>query len=297
MRLVSFHSEGNIVPGIVRGDQVLDIHNEFSSVLGIIEGGREALERLEVLFKQRTDWRALNQDMLVAPIPNPVRNLFCVGWNYMSHYQEGVGKRQELEKELPEFPAFFTKSTTAINGPFGYIRHDPSVSDNLDYEGELGVIIGRAGRNIAEDNAMSYVFGYTVANDVSARDLQRKHGGQWFKGKALDTSAPVGPCIITKDEIPNIQAVDIELTLNGVVMQASNTKHMIFSIPRLIAELSKGMTLLPGDILLTGTPEGVGWIRKPPVFLRGGDVVTVTIEGIGMISNTVKTVSGAEESR
>lgn len=291
MRLVSFQSGGTIVPGIVKEGWVLDVHNHFPSLLHIIEGREESLHKLAELALQDSGWVALTEDMLVAPIPTPVRNLFCVGWNYLSHYEEGVGRRQELERELPEHPAFFTKATTSVTGPFGNIEHNPAVSDNMDYEGELAIVMGREGKDIPESEAMGYVFGCTVANDVSARDLQRKHGGQWFKGKALDASAPIGPWIVTMDEIPDIQALDIELRLNGTVMQSSNTKNMIFSISRLISELSKGMTLLPGDILLTGTPEGVGWMRQPPVFLKGGDEIAVTVGGIGTISNTVVTVA------
>ncbi len=287
MKLASYQSNGQIRVGVVRENQILDISHQYPTVVNLIEAGTVALEQLKDWTEHASGWLELDESTLVAPIPNPRRNVFCVGWNYLKHYDEGVGKRKELERELPEYPSFFTKSTMSINGPFGDIRHNSDFSVNLDYEGELAVVVGKEGRDIPESNAVDYIFGYTAANDVSARDIQRRHGGQWFKGKSLDTCAPIGPWIVTKDEIPDVQNLNIECKLNGELMQSSNTKHMIFSVARLISELSKGMTLLPGDIFLTGTPDGVGWMRTPPVFLGGGDIVSVIVEGIGAISNHV----------
>jgi 2-keto-4-pentenoate hydratase/2-oxohepta-3-ene-1,7-dioic acid hydratase in catechol pathway len=188
--------------------------------------------------------------------------------------------------ELPKHPVFFSKAVTAVIGPFDPIPFDSRVSTKLDWEAELGVVIGRAGKNIAESEAMDHVFGYTVINDVSARDLQRRHGGQWLKGKSLDGTCPMGPCIVTRDERDGSN-LRVATRVNGITKQDSRTTHMYFSLPRLIAELSLGMTLEPGDVLSTGTPPGVGFARTPPEFLAPGDILETEIEGIGCLRNPV----------
>ena len=178
-------------------------------------------------------------------------------------------------------------------GPGDRIRLDPDVSDKMDYEVELGVVIGRAGRNIAAADALDHIFGFTIINDVTARDLQRAHGGQFLKGKGLDTSCPMGPQIVTLDELPNFESLRISLTVNGETRQDGNTGDLIFPIPVLLEQLSEGLTLEPGDILATGTPSGVGYAMDPPRYLRDGDVITCDIEGIGQLTNTVRDVSRA----
>ncbi|MBL8541738.1 MAG: fumarylacetoacetate hydrolase family protein [Betaproteobacteria bacterium] len=225
---------------------------------------------------------------LLAPIPRPRKNVFCVGWNYLEHFAEGEAVRKSGDN-LPEHPVFFSKAVTAVIGPFDTIPFDARVSAKLDWEVELGVVIGRHGKNIRQADALDHVFGYTVIDDVSARDLQRQHGGQWLKGKSLDGTCPMGPCIVTRDEL---DAGDLRLTtrVNGVVKQDSRTRHLYFSLPRLIEELSLGMTLEPGDVLSTGTPQGVGFARNPPEFLAPGDVVESEIEGIGCLRNRVVAV-------
>ena len=222
---------------------------------------------------------------LLAPIPRPRKNVFCVGWNYLEHFEEGEAVRKSGD-DLPKHPVFFSKAVTAVIGPFDSIPFDARVSAKLDWEVELGVVIGRSGRNIDQADAMDHVFGYTVIDDVSARDLQRQHGGQWLKGKSLDGTCPMGPCIVTRDELDagNLRLVT---RVNGVVKQDSRTRHMYFSLPRLIEELSLGLTLEPGDVLSTGTPQGVGFARNPPEFLAPGDVVESEIEGIGCLRNPV----------
>jgi 2-keto-4-pentenoate hydratase/2-oxohepta-3-ene-1,7-dioic acid hydratase in catechol pathway len=227
---------------------------------------------------------------LMAPIPRPRKNVFCVGWNYLEHFEEGEAVRKTGEN-LPEHPVFFSKAVTAVIGPHDPIPFDARVSAKLDWEVELGVLIGRAGKNIEQADALDHVFGYTVIDDVSARDLQRQHGGQWLKGKSLDGTCPMGPCIVTRDEL---DATNLRLVtrVNGVVKQDSRTRNMYFSLPRLIAELSFGMTLEPGDVLSTGTPQGVGFARNPPEFLAPGDVVETEIEGIGCLRNRVVNVAG-----
>lgn len=224
---------------------------------------------------------------LLAPIV-PTRNVFCVGWNYLSHFNESIGKRGKHEVELPERPTFFTKLPTTVVGPYDDVPLHQACTERLDWEVELAVIIGKGGRDIEEAEAASHVFGYTVANDISARDLQRSHGGQWFKGKSLDATCPLGPMVITADELGDPRNLSIWCKVNGQIMQDSHTRRQIFSVPRVIAELSAGLTLLPGDVILTGTPEGIGNARTPPVYLEDGDVVECGVEGIGTLRNTVR---------
>ena len=183
-------------------------------------------------------------------------------------------------------PVFFSKAPTAVTGPYDQIPYDAKVSEQIDWEVELAVIIGKNGKNISENEALDYVFGYTVVNDVSARNLQHRHGGQWLKGKSLDGACPMGPWIVTRDELdPN--NLNVMTRVNGVLKQDSNTSHLYFKIPQLIAELSLGMTLEAGDIISTGTPPGVGFARKPPEFLKPGDLLETEIEGIGRLQNRI----------
>jgi len=222
---------------------------------------------------------------LLAPIPRPRKNVFCVGWNYVEHFEEGRAARPHV-KEMPEYPTFFTKAPTAVNGPYDTIPYDGRISQQLDWEVELGVVIGRGGKNIAEAEAMNHVFGYTVVNDTSWRDIQRRHGQQWFKGKSLDGTCPMGPWIVTRDELDPAD-LRVECRVNGAVKQSGRTSQMYFKLPRLIAELSLGMTLEPGDVIATGTPSGVGHSRTPPEFMKPGDVMETEIEGIGTLKNTI----------
>jgi 2-keto-4-pentenoate hydratase/2-oxohepta-3-ene-1,7-dioic acid hydratase in catechol pathway len=224
---------------------------------------------------------------VVAPI-RPFRNVFCVGWNYAEHFKEGRAVDSAgRETELPEHPAFFTKQANAVVGPDEPVLHPGRHSNALDFEVELAVVIGKPGRDIPEERALEHVFGYTVGNDVSVRDYQRRHGGQWFKGKSFDTHCPLGPWITTADEIPDPQVLDISSRINGETKQSSNTRHMVFSVARIVSELSAGMRLVPGDVILTGTPEGVGFARTPPEFLQPGDIMEMEIEGIGVLRNKV----------
>ncbi len=230
---------------------------------------------------------ALDSVRLLAPIV-PQRNVFCVGWNYLKHYDESKGKREGQEVELPERPTFFSKLPTTVAGPQDSVPLHEAYTSKLDWEVELAVVIGKGGRDIAEEDALEHVFGYTVANDLSARDLQRAHGAQWFKGKSLDATCPMGPVLVTADEIDDPQNLALSCEVNGVRMQAGHTRNQIFSVARVIAELSQGLTLLPGDVILTGTPEGIGAARQPPLFLRDGDVVECWVDGIGSLRNVVR---------
>ncbi|HZZ93323.1 MAG TPA: fumarylacetoacetate hydrolase family protein [Usitatibacter sp.] len=280
-------------PGLVIEDQrIIDIpaalgaDRDTSTMVGIIQAGPAMLDRLRDLEKSPPASMARLADAkLHAPIPRPIKNVFCVGWNYLEHFDEGAKKLQD-NRELPKYPVFFSKATTSVNGPFDPVPFDAKISTSLDWEVELGMIIGTTGKNIPEADAMRHVFGYTVINDVSWRDLQRRHGGQWHKGKSLDGTCPMGPWIVTADSI-DPDNLRVTCRVNGVTKQDSNTKHLYFKLPRLIAELSAGMTLEAGDVISTGTPEGVGFARNPPEFLKPGDLLETEIENIGVMRNTI----------
>ena len=217
---------------------------------------------------------------LHAPIPRPKKNVFCLGQNYAAHAAESGNPP-------PTAPIYFTKPSTTVVGPDEAIPYPQGLTTRLDWEVELGVVIGLGGRHIPEARALDYVFGYTVFNDVSARDLQYRTA-QWFKGKSLDGSCPMGPVIVTAEEIPDPQRLRLQLAVNGVKKQDSNTGDMIFSVARIIADLSAGMTLEPGDCISTGTPQGVGDGRKPPEYLKRGDVMEAEVERIGVLRNPVR---------
>jgi 2-keto-4-pentenoate hydratase/2-oxohepta-3-ene-1,7-dioic acid hydratase in catechol pathway len=221
---------------------------------------------------------------LLAPLA-PRKNVFCVGRNYLAHAQEGARARGE-QLDLPSVPTFFTKAPTAVVGPDVTLTLAGSLSAQYDWEAELAVVIGTTCKDVAQAAAGEVIFGYTCLNDVTARDLQRLHQ-QWFKGKSLDATCPLGPWIVDAAEFGDPQHADIALRVNGVTRQSSNTQAMIFSVARIIAELSRGMTLEPGDIIATGTPEGVGFAMQPPLFLKDGDVMEVEIAGIGRLRNSV----------
>ena len=292
MRLITYEDATGRHLGAVVGDQVVDlpaasggaVPNDMIELIELGEAGlaraRQAVEGAGGAHQQ-----PISQVKLLAPIPRPRKNVFCVGLNYADHIAEGARARG-VEVKLPEHPNFFTKAPTSVNHPDGPIPIDPAVSEKIDWEVELGVIIGRTGKNIPEDRAMDYVFGYTVINDVSARDLQRRHG-QFFKGKTLDGACPIGPWIVTRDELPDPHNLRITLRVNGATKQDSNTEHLIFKVPTLISVLSAGMTLEAGDIIATGTPDGVGFARTPPEYLQPGDQVEAEVEGIGVLRNPV----------
>ena len=205
----------------------------------------------------------LSDIQLAAPIPRPRKNLMCLGWNYADHAKETALIRGQ-DTKAPEYPVIFTKAPTTVNSPYGNIIIDPRVSVEIDWEVELAVIIGNGGKNISEEDAMSHVFGYTVLNDVSARDLQSRHK-QFFKGKSIDGYCPMGPWIVTADEIEDPQQLEVRLRVNGITKQEGNTSMMVFPIRTIIAILSQGMTLEPGDIIATGTPSGVGFAQSPRI--------------------------------
>ena len=238
-----------------------------------------------LLADPQTRRRPLDAVRLLAPLPQPRRNIMCLGLNYAAHAKESQqAKGKELA--LPEYPIVFTKSAGSVTGPHDDIHLDADVTRQLDWEAELAVVIGQAGRRIPQARAMEHVFGYTVINDLSARDLQFRHK-QFFLGKSLDGGCPMGPWIITADEIPDPHDLALSCTVNGVVKQQGHTSDQIFRIPRVIEDISLPQTLEPGDIIATGTPEGVGFARRPPEFLGPGDVVECTVERVGTLRNRI----------
>ena len=308
MRFVTFSHLGQDRPGLVLDDDtVLDVPaamailanagdgpavhpaGSYGSMNDIILGGDESIASIRRLVGQvdrlTPAIRPLASVKLRAPIQRTLKNVFCIGRNYVDHVTEGY-RAQKLDLKLPEHPQIFTKPATAIIGPGDRIRYDAAVTVKVDYEVELAVVIGRTGRDITEQAALDHVFGYTIINDVTGRDLQRRHD-QWFKGKGLDGSCPMGPWIVHRDAVPDPQSLAISLSVNGEVRQSANTSQMIFDIRRIIRDLSRGMTLEAGDVIATGTPSGVGYAMDPPRFLVPGDIVECHVERIGTLTNTV----------
>jgi len=327
MKLVTYEIDGEAGIGVVKGDRIVDVGVAFELVangdvaerlmretyqegkadeaveLALAEGvtvidmidllsldlGPDplgAVDRIADWALTQVDSTEIPEDLVVpfasarllAPIGEPEK-LTCIGLNYADHAREqGI--------EPPASPIFFVKTANAICGPGDPIVL-PRNSNQVDYEAEFAVVIGKGGRNIPEDQAMEYVAGYMVLNDVSARDMQFGDK-QWYRGKSCDTFAPCGPWIVTKDEVPDPHNLRISLTLNGQTMQDSNTSNLVFKVPYLISYLSQSVTWEPGDIISTGTPPGVGVFRKPQVFLKAGDMVSVTVEGIGTLTNPVR---------
>jgi 2-keto-4-pentenoate hydratase/2-oxohepta-3-ene-1,7-dioic acid hydratase in catechol pathway len=278
VRFVTYTYEGEPAPGVVDGDEVRRISTPTLR------------EYIALAPHERIAWHSseealpLNAVRLEAPL-HPPRNVFCVGRNYLDHALEGA-RATGRELQLPPAPAFFTKAATSIAGPNATLHLQANLSDEYDYEAELAVVIGARCKNVAVDEALHVVFGYTALNDVTARNVQRERK-QWFKGKSLDDACPIGPWIVSREEIEDPQSLDIAFRLNGVEKQRANTRDMIFGVAAIIADLSQGMTLLPGDVIATGTPAGVGFARMPPEFLADGDVMEVEIERIGVLRNAV----------
>jgi len=285
MKLLTYNHATRPTLGLLRDDGIVDLSSVAPDMLTLIDGGAAALERARTVAASATVALPLTEARLLAPIPTPRRNVMCLGKNYAEHARESYEARGE-QVVTTEYPVIFTKTTTCVNGPYDDIPFDPAVSEQMDYEAELAFIIGRRAKNVRRAEAMAYVFGYTVLNDVTARDLQTLHK-QFFKGKSLDGSCPLGPWIVTADAIADPHALRITCHVNGELRQDSAGESMTFDIPAIIEVLSRGMTLLPGDIIATGTPSGVGFARRPPVFLRPGDVVACEIEGIGVIRNRI----------
>lgn len=282
MKFATFEYQGQVMIGGVREDSVVRLDNVAPNMLALIDASVSHWDEARWLIPSAREAIPLGQVKLLAPIPRPRKNIFAVGRNYADHAKESADARGE--KVGP--PVIFTKAPTTINAPFGDIVVDPEVSTQIDWEAELAVIIGKHARKVKQSDALNYVFGYTVLNDVTARDLQNRTS-QFFVGKSIDGCAPMGPWIVTADEIPDPQNLHVECRVNGVVKQSGNTREMLYTVAFIIEDLSRLMTLEPGDIITTGTPAGVGFARKPPEFLKPGDVLESQVEKIGVIRNRV----------
>jgi len=279
MKLATFEINGETKFGIVLGDEIADLTQAGvgGSMREYIAGGPAVWQRAAAVLRDPSCPRvAVAAVRWLAPVLDPAK-VVAIGLNYKDHAAE-----QKIA--LPKSPLIFAKFASAITGPYDPIRWDPALTQQVDYEVELAVVIGRRARRVSEADALDYVFGYTILNDVSARDLQFGDK-QWVRAKSLDTFCPTGPLVVTADEIPDPQVLDVRCLVNGRVMQNSNTAQMVFGVRQLIAHCSQAFTLEPGDLIATGTPSGVGVFRTPPFFLKDGDVVRTEIDAIGYLEN------------
>ena len=298
MRLLMFeHGNGRRLGVLAEGrsDTIVDLaelaaasgsHPPPADLLALIDAGPAGMASVrQLLTKLKPSaaapiTRQVAEVKLLAPLDPPRGNVIAIGRNYAKHAAETAAKG-----EKPKPPTVFSKAITSITGPHDDIPIDPGVSEEIDWEVELGVVIGKAGVNITREDALEHVFGYTVINDVTARDIQSDWGGQYFKGKSLDSSCPSGPWVVTPDEVEDPQALNLRLKVNGMLKQDGTTSEMIHPVDSIISWVSVGMTLLPGMMIATGTPDGVGFARKPPEFIHVGDMVEAEVEGIGMLRN------------
>lgn len=299
MYFLTFEKGGHADIGVLTADKkavlplaaaekhVLGSQTLPTTMLAFIDAGQPAVDLAAKILAKADDKcprLPLGEVKVLAPIPRPRKNIFCIGKNYRDHAMEF--EKVKDESAIPKFPVVFSKPPTTVIGPGAVIDSHSEVTQGLDYEVELAVVIGRRGTNIPQAQAMDYVFGYTIMNDVTARDLQKRHN-QWLKGKGLDTFAPLGPYLVHKSAVADPGKLAISLKVNGETRQDANTDLLIFSIPVLIETISAGLTLEPGDIIATGTPAGVGGAMTPPKYLKAGDKLELTIEGIGTLRNTV----------
>jgi 2-keto-4-pentenoate hydratase/2-oxohepta-3-ene-1,7-dioic acid hydratase in catechol pathway len=290
MRLVTFRIDGGSRLGVLRDqDEVVEV-SEPGDMLSLIDAGEDGLAAARAaLSSSKARAHRLADVELLSPLPEPRGNIIAIGRNYQKHAEESARK----EGYEPQPPTVFTKAITSLTEPFADIAIDPSISDQIDWEAELAVVIGKRGANIPRGNARGHIFGYTALNDVTARDIQNAWGGQYFKGKSLDRSCPTGPWIVTTDEIHDPQSLGVRLRLNGKLEQDGNTRDMIYSVDAILEWVSKGMTLLSGAMIATGTPDGVGFWRTPSQVLHPGDVMETEVEGIGTMRNRI--VSAARD--
>ncbi|WP_186395615.1 fumarylacetoacetate hydrolase family protein [Stappia sp. TSB10GB4] len=300
MRLVTYRSsiEAEARLGVLDGNLVIDVERIGlraglplpSKMLDFIDLGPVAVSDLRSIIEDsRTGFRTgvtlpLGNVRLLAPIPRPRKNIFGIGLNYVEHVAESA-RTLDTSKDLPKQPILFSKPPTTVIGPGEAVQHDARITQQLDWEVELAVVMGRTASRVSEDEALAHVFGYSVMIDISARDNRR--AGQWIYSKGQDTYAPFGPCIVTADEIGDPHVLDLWLTVNGETKQKSNTRHMLFKVPALIADISAAIALEPGDIIASGTPDGVGAGRDPQEWLWPGDVIEAGVEGIGTLRHPV----------
>jgi 2-keto-4-pentenoate hydratase/2-oxohepta-3-ene-1,7-dioic acid hydratase in catechol pathway len=292
MRFATLDFEGRQKPVVISDDGssfcpvdtlISGFEGDMVDLIARIPSPAQAFGRVEA-------WRKLAGHPLLAPIALPRRNLFCVGKNYHEHAKEfaqsGFDTSAVQGEQAPSFPVIFTKAPSTVIADGVQVSAFADLTQQLDYEAELAIIIGRPGRSISKADALDHVWGYTIVNDVTARDLQQKHR-QWFLGKSLDTFCPMGPWIVTADEVGDPADLSVKCWINGELRQNANTRDLIFDIPTIIETISMGITLLPGDVIATGTPAGVGIGFKPPKFLKPGDLMKISIDKLGTLANTV----------
>jgi 2-keto-4-pentenoate hydratase/2-oxohepta-3-ene-1,7-dioic acid hydratase in catechol pathway len=293
MKIVTFKRGDKVSAGALVGDKVLDLAQALSSAerncsaVEVITASAPQLQAVRDLLKRSSAGPVyrLADVKLLAPIPRPQKNVFCVGRNYKEHILEGARARG-VEPSFPKVPEFFSKPPTTVIAPDDGIERHAKNTSQLDYEVELAIVIGKRVRDVSPADAMDSVFGYTIVNDVSARDAQFAHG-QWFKGKSFDTFCPMGPCIVTADEFGDPSGHRIMLKVNGEIRQDSTTSDLLFTVAEIVSALAASTTLEPGDIISTGTPSGVALGMTPQKWLQVGDVVEAEIEGIGRLRNVV----------
>ena len=286
MKLLMFRAGRGRKLGALRPsgeDEVVEL-SELADMRALIDAGDNGLAQVRsALSSSRSKSHRLADLELLAPLDPPRGNVIAIGRNYQKHAAETA----HIDGSEPSPPTVFTKAITSLTEPFADIAIDPSISDRLDWEVELAILIGKGGANIKRGQSLDHVFGFTVLNDVTARDIQSTWGGQYFKGKSLDRSCPTGPWVVTKDEIEDPQALNLLLRINGTVKQEGNTSDMIYPVDAIIEWVSRGMTLLPGSIIASGTPDGVGFARTPPEYLKPGDVMESEVQGIGRLRNRI----------
>ena len=291
MKLLMFGNDhdrhlGGLRPG--HDDEVIDLTEQFADIRALIDAGDHGLAEVHRLLSSHKGRSHRLADLdLLPPIDPPNGNVIAMGRNYQKHAEETAKPGKSAQP-----PTIFTKAITSITGPYADIAIDPSISADIDWEVELALVIGKQGANIKREDGLDLVFGYLVLNDVSARDIQNGWGGQYFKGKSLDRSCPTGPWVVTKDEVPDPQALNLRLRVNGTTKQEGNTRDMIYPVDAIVEWASKGMTLLPGAMIATGTPDGVGFARTPPEYLNPGDLMETEVEGIGVLRNRIVAAVG-----
>ena len=291
MRFLSYDLDGERSYGALTEDKkhIINLSEKFNyeTLLDfIIEYNEKDLDKtVKDILKSEKNLIDLNEVEIVSPIPKTRRNIICLGLNYLDHAKESE-QYKDNNFRLPEAPAYFSKMSASTIGHNMSLKLDENLTEKLDYEVELAIVIGKEGTNIPKDKVNDYIFGYTIMNDFTARDLQRKHT-QWFKGKSLDNYTSLGPVVVHKDEFDLPLEVYLKSYVNGELRQSSNTRHLIYDIEEIISDFSKGVTLLPGDIIATGTPAGVGMGMHPPKFLKKGDSVICEIENIGLLENKI----------
>lgn len=294
MRIAAYRDGSGDAWGVIVGERVTDarrVAGAPADVLALLQAPDRDEWLARVAGPEGQPAALLAQVHLLAPIRRPPSDVISLGLNYVEHVDETADATRQAS--LPRTPILFSKAAGSIAGPFDDIRVDRAVVQKVDWEVELALVIGKGGRDIRPADAFDHIFGYMVANDVSGRDLQFLDGGQWYRGKGLDTFCPIGPWIVTRDELGEARGLRLEMRINGATKQSATTDLMIFDIPTTIASVSAGRTLVPGDIILTGTPSGVGIGRNPQEFLVHGDVAEAEIEGIGAIRNRVVEVGRA----